>query len=68
MSDAPGSVTALLARFRAAEVPSSPYAYALDPTGETVLALIEADPWPKGPPRAVLTDEDWLRLQDICTQ
>ena len=58
----------LLASFRAAEVPSSPYAYALDPTGETVLALIEADPWPKGPPRAVLTDEDWLRLQDICTQ
>ncbi len=58
---------ALLERFRTAEVPSSPYAFALDPTGETTLALIEADPWPKGPPRPVLTDEDWLRLQDICT-
>lgn len=56
----------LLERFRLAEVPSSPYAYALDPTGETVLPLIEADPWPEGPPRPVLSDEDWLRLQDIC--
>ncbi|MGQ0563810.1 MAG: hypothetical protein ACT4OK_01895 [Gemmobacter sp.] len=58
----------LLDRFRLAEVPSSPYAYALDPTGETVLSLIEADPWPNGPPRPLLTDEDWLRLQDICTE
>jgi hypothetical protein len=58
----------LLERFRAAEVPSSPYAYALDPTGESTLALIEADPWPKGPPRPLLSDEDWLRLQDICTE
>jgi hypothetical protein len=56
----------LLDRFRAAQVPSSPYAYALDPTGETVLGLIEADPWPKGPPRPLLSDEDWLRLQEIC--
>ena len=58
----------LLERFRLAEVPSAPYAYALDPTGETVLGLIEADPWPKGPPRPVLSDEDWLRLQEICAR
>jgi hypothetical protein len=58
---------ALLDRFRAADAASSPYAYALDPTGETVLGLIEADPWPKGPPRPLLDDADWLRLQDICT-
>lgn len=65
---APVSDEALLERFRLAEVPSSPYAYALDPTGEQVLGLIEADPWPKGPPRPVLQDEDWLRLQEICAE
>jgi hypothetical protein len=59
---------ALLERFRKADLASSPYAYALDPTGETVLGLIEADPWPKGPPRPVLDETDWLRLQDICAQ
>lgn len=58
----------LLAAFRAAEVPSSPYAYALDPSGETTLPLIEGDPFPKGPPRPVLPDEDWVRLQDICSR
>ena len=57
---------ALLERFRGAEVPSGPYAYALDPTGESVLGLIEADPWPKGPPRPLLSQEDWQRLQAIC--
>ena len=64
----PLPVEPLLERFRAAELPSAPYAYALDPTGEAVLGLIEADPWPKGPPRPILSDEDWLRLQDICTE
>ena len=64
----PVSDEPLLDRFRNAGVPSSPYAYALDPTGESVLGLIEADPWPKGPPSPVLSDEDWLHLQDICTQ
>ena len=59
---------ALLDRFRGAGLSSSRYAYALDPTGESVLGLIEADPWPKGPPRPVLADEDWLRLQAICTK
>lgn len=58
----------LLAGFAAAEVPSGPYAYALDPSGESVLGLIEADPWPAGPPRPVLSDDDWVRLQGICAR
>jgi hypothetical protein len=58
----------LLALFTRAEVSSSPYAYALDPSGETVLGLIEADPFPSGPPRPLLSDEDWLRLQEICSE
>jgi hypothetical protein len=47
-------------------VPTSPYAYAVDPTGETVLALIEADPFRSKSPQPVLTDGDWISLQAIC--
>lgn len=57
----------LLARFAGAGVASSPYAYALDPTGESVLGLIEADPFRSVPPPGpVLTDTDWVALQGIC--
>lgn len=57
----------LLLAFRRQEIRATPYAYALDPTGETVLALIEADPFAASPPgRAVLSDADFLRLQAIC--
>ena len=64
----PVDTQALLARFRDAGVPSSPYAYAQDITGETVLGLIEADPFAGGPPPQgpVLPDEDWVALQGIC--
>ncbi|HMO71925.1 MAG TPA: hypothetical protein PKC84_09845 [Paracoccaceae bacterium] len=63
---APLDPEAALAAFRRAEVATAPYAYATDPSGETVLALIEADPFPAGTPRPVLTDADWIALQDIC--
>lgn len=56
----------ILVAFRKVEVKSSPYAYALDLSGETTLPLIEADPFPKAAPRPVLSDADWLRLQAIC--
>lgn len=56
----------LLARFEAAAVPSSPYAYAMDVTGETVLALIEADPMAGRSVEPVLPDSEWVRLQGIC--
>ncbi|NCM97161.1 MAG: hypothetical protein GW948_07640 [Rhodobacterales bacterium] len=57
---------ALLKRFAAAELTSSPYAYALDPSGETTLGLIEADPFRAHPKRPVLVDGDWISLQAIC--
>ncbi|MCU0907122.1 MAG: hypothetical protein MUF73_06660 [Rhodobacteraceae bacterium] len=57
---------ALVARFEAAGVASTPYAYALDVTGETVLGLIEADPLRGRQGAALLTDGDWLALQGIC--
>jgi len=59
--------TALLESFSETGVRSAPYAYALDPTGETTLSLIEADPWQEQSRTVVLNDGDWIRLQNICS-
>ncbi|MEP2641163.1 hypothetical protein [Roseobacter sp.] len=56
----------LIAVFDVAGLRSTPYAYARDITGETVLPLIEADPMRGKNPSALLSDADWLRLQGIC--
>ncbi len=63
---APLPAPELLARFAAAGQPASPYAYALDPSGETTLALIEADPVPLDQATPPLSDGDWISLQGIC--
>lgn len=57
---------ALIAAFARAEIRSTPFAYALDITGERTLALIEADPRSGQDSRQVLSDADWVRLQGIC--
>lgn len=58
---------ALLAEFAKVGVSSTPYAYSVDPTGETVLGLIEADPFKGAPaPEPVMVDADWIALQTIC--
>lgn len=64
--NAPVDPQLLIAAFSAAELRSSPYAYAIDVTGETTLALIEADPRATDGSRQVLADGDWIRLQGIC--
>jgi hypothetical protein len=56
----------LLALFDQAEVPSTPYALTLDPTGETTLPLIEADPHRGGAEIAVMPGADWLAVQGAC--
>lgn len=56
----------LLPKFEVARVPSSAYAYAVDPTGETTLTLIEADPFKGAPPDVLIPDDDWISLQAIC--
>ncbi|QBF31047.1 hypothetical protein [Thalassococcus sp. S3] len=56
----------LLAGFAQAELRSSPYAYARDITGETVLGLIEADPMAGRDTTPLMRDRDWLLLQSIC--
>lgn len=57
---------AVLAVFGQAAIPSTPYAYARDETGESVLALVEADPMAGRRLEPVLPDSDWVRLQNIC--
>ncbi|KUP94118.1 hypothetical protein [Tritonibacter horizontis] len=57
---------ALLAEFARAAIPSTPYAYARDTTGETTLTLIEADPMAGRDLAPVLNDRDWVQLQNIC--
>lgn len=61
----PVATSALLEAFSAQGVKSSPYAYALDASGESTLELIEADPFVTSP-RPVLSDGDWVALQGIC--
>ena len=56
----------LLAAFAGAQVASTPYAYARDITGESVLGLIEGDPMTGKTPAPVLPDRDWVLLQSIC--
>ncbi|MCH2094522.1 MAG: hypothetical protein MK160_05320 [Rhodobacteraceae bacterium] len=63
---APLSDDALLQAFATAGVHSTPYAFALDITGETTLAMIEADPFAGTPLPSVIEDSDWVRLQGIC--
>lgn len=58
---------ALLAVLTEKGVPAEPYARSLDPSGEAVLGLIEADPYRlQSPPAPLLTDQQWLALQQIC--
>lgn len=58
---------AMLARFAQAGLASTPYAWAVDPSGEAVLPLIEGDPLRGLVAEPLLTDESWISLQDICT-
>jgi len=57
---------ALIARFAAQGVRSTPYAYAVDISGESTVGLIEADPHADDRTEPVLSDADWLRLQAVC--
>lgn len=66
VTPAPVPQDRLLATFRGTELRSTPYAYALDVTGETTLGLIEADPRAAEGSRQVLSDADWVQLQAIC--
>ena len=57
----------LLELFATAQIPSTPYAYAVDITGETTLGLIEADPMQGVETIEILSDAEWISLQGICS-
>lgn len=57
----------VLAAFAARNLPAGPYARSIDPDGESVLDLIEADQFGQTTARrALLTSEQWDALQNIC--
>jgi hypothetical protein len=68
LTEAPADIEieTLLQRFKERAVPSSPYGYAVDVTGERTLDLIEGDPLAGVAPTPVLPDASWVRLQTIC--
>ncbi len=57
----------LLSAFGTAKISATPYAYALDPSGEATLPLIEADGFATGSVPAVMDDATWLEMQSICS-
>lgn len=60
------SDAAILEMFDDASLRTTPYAYALDITGESTIGLIEADPMSGREVQPVLPDREWLILQSIC--
>ena len=58
----------LLDRFATAKVAASPYAYAVDVTGESTIDLIEADPYRGIEAPRLISDGDWISLQEICAE
>ncbi|MDF1728821.1 MAG: hypothetical protein P1U53_13850 [Sulfitobacter sp.] len=59
-------LAAQLALFERAGLRSTPYAYARDGTGETTLPLVEGDPMTGKLTEPLMSDANWLRLQNIC--
>jgi hypothetical protein len=64
---APVPDAALVERFAEARLSTEAYAYARDVSGESVLTLIEADPMRGQAQDPLISDEDWLSLQNMCT-
>lgn len=56
----------LIARFAALGLPTEPFAYAKDISGDSVAGLIAAAPVPVAEAVAPLSDGDWIALQGIC--
>jgi hypothetical protein len=52
--------------FAAADVPLTPFAMDLDPSGDAVGALINADAFAGEPAPLLITDSEWVALQEIC--
>lgn len=62
---APGAA-ALGPAFAQAEVPLAPYARDLDPSGATVGDLLAIDAYAGGAAPPLISDAEWVALQEIC--
>lgn len=56
----------VLAAFEAAQIPSTPYAIAIDPEGKTTAGLASNDPYKGLAPSPLIPDDSWVALQGIC--
>lgn len=56
----------LLARFGLAKIPITPYARTLPGRADAPPALTEADPFRTQPYSRILTERDWVVLQQVC--
>lgn len=63
----PPPVEQVLALFQAKSVPVAPYAQSLAAGDAAAQALISADPMAGQPMHELLSDQQWLALQRICT-
>ncbi|CUJ10074.1 hypothetical protein [Cognatishimia activa] len=61
----PVATDRLTAAFAAFKVAASPYAYAIDISGETTIDLIEADAL-LDDKISIMSDGEWVALQEIC--
>lgn len=62
----PLDTDALILAFKAAQIPATPYALAIDPGGTPLQALADGDPYKGLSPSPLVPDEDWVALQGIC--
>lgn len=58
----------IITAFETAQIPTSPFAFARDDSGQTTRTLIEADTYAERDEPEILSDGDWVRLQGICNQ
>ena len=56
----------LIAAFEDAQIPTTPYAFARDGTGQSTRALIAADAFAERDEPVIMSDGDWVRLQGVC--
>ena len=56
----------LIRAFTTAQIPTGPFAYARDASGQLTRSLIANDPHAERDEPEILDDADWVRLQGIC--
>ena len=56
----------LIAGFERAKIPTAPFAYARDKTGQRTANLIAQDTFAQRDEPLILSDANWIRLQGIC--